>query len=149
MIHSACVVHHVTVLRKARGRRYGVVSNGRKFHGLRQHHWGRARFRSREGREDKADYLRTRDQELYFKAWVKPVLTVNPQPQPIWQPVTSRDKEKPDCTSNRVGTRADGIGKRYIGNLEGGIKESRLYKNTPQERLDEEIAVRTFLAKKK
>ena len=34
-IHSACVVHHVTVLRKARGRRYGVTSNGRKFHGLR------------------------------------------------------------------------------------------------------------------
>ena len=32
-IHSACVIHHKTVVRKARGRRYGVVSNRRKFHG--------------------------------------------------------------------------------------------------------------------
>ena len=82
VIHSACVVHHVTVLRKVRGQRYGVTSNGRKFHGLRRLHWGRARLRSRERREDKADYLRTGDQEQYFKAWIKPVLTANPQPQP-------------------------------------------------------------------
>ena len=49
VIHSSRVVHHVTVLRKARGRRYGVVSDGRKFHGLRRHHWGRARYRSGDG----------------------------------------------------------------------------------------------------
>ena len=93
--------------------------------------------------------MRTRDQELYYKAWVKPVLMVNPQPQPIWPPVTSRDKEKTACASDRVGTRTEGISERYTGALEGGIKESRLYECTPRESLDEEIAVLTFLAEKK
>ena len=57
VIHSACMVHHVTVLRKARGQQYGVVSDGRKFHGLCRHHWGRARYRRREMLEETTDYL--------------------------------------------------------------------------------------------
>ena len=148
-IHSACVVHHVTVLRKARGRRYGVTSNGRKFHGLRRLHWGRARLRSRERQEDKADYLRTGDQEQYFKAWIKPVLTANPQPQPAWPPKTSWEEEQSDYRPDRVGRRTDGIRERYIEALEGGIKKSHASTRSPQESQGDEIAVQTVLAEKK
>ena len=112
VIHSACVVHHVTVLRKARGQQYGVVSDGRKFHGLRRQYWGRARYRSRERPEDMANYLRSRDQDRYFKAWIKPVLTANPQPQPIWPPGTSWDEGQSDYRPDRVGRRTDGIRER-------------------------------------
>ena len=80
--HSACVGHHVTVFCKARGQRYGVLSNGCKFHGLCRQYRRRARHRSRARKEDKADYLQTRDQEQYFKACIKSVLMANPQLQP-------------------------------------------------------------------
>ena len=104
---------------------------------------------SRERRQDKADYLRTRDQEMYFKAWVKPVLMVNPQPQPIWPPETSWDEEQSKCRTVSVGTRTSGIRERYIGALEGGTRESQAFARPPQESLDEEIAVQAFLAEKK
>ena len=67
---------------KARGQRYGVLSNGCKFHGLCRQYRRRARHRSRARKEDKADYLQTRDQEQYFKACIKSVLMANPQLQP-------------------------------------------------------------------
>ena len=48
-----------------------------------------------------------------------------------------------------VGTRTSGIRERYIGALEGGIRESQAFARPPQESLDEEIAVQAFLAEKK
>ena len=73
-IHSASVICQVTMLRKARGRRYGVVSNGRKFHG--SYKYRRSRWWNRKIGQDKEEHLRTRDQERYFKECIKPILTI-------------------------------------------------------------------------
>ena len=77
------------------------------------------------------------------------MLTTNPQPQPVWPPGTSWDEEQSKYRPVSVGTRSDGIREQYIGTLEGGIKESQASARSPQESLDNKIAVQAFLAKKK
>ena len=76
------------------------------------------------------------------------MLTANPQPQPVWPPGTSWDEEQSDYRSASVGTRTNGIRERYIEALEGRIKGSQMAACSPQERLDDKIAVQTFLAEK-
>ena len=108
-IHSASVVCQVTVLRKARGRRYGIVSNGPKFHRLYKQH--RSRLRHRRAGQDNAGHLRTRDQERYFKECIKPVLmipSVGVRYLKYYQPMAlqeSPEEEQPEGKSDRAGPR--------------------------------------------
>ena len=103
------MIHHKMVMRKARGRRYGVVSNGRKFHGQVKRK-SRTWRKSWAKRIDREEHLRTRDQEWYFKKYIKPVLMLPPygskalaHEQPTRLLDTAQDKGLPSPKGEEVG----------------------------------------------